>query len=189
MNTFAYLLIASGLVIIGYASRRRRLSDLPKDMADLSVGMVTFDSEMISEVLNRKGEVVNVGEAFDESGGDWTQKAAVAGPALAATGTGGSGKTVADLVALGRSLRAKGYIVAENKALGDNPRPGGHLATGYHYKFDNSGAIDVNWPNAAQEARMFDALVPVIRAQGFHVLWRVKGHYNHMHVDISRRDI
>ena len=188
MNTVAYGLIAIGFIILAAATRGRRFTDLPGDLTDLAVGMATFDSDQVSEVLSRRGEKLSSTSGFDGMiKGVSVDDAYEIGKNL--TGVGGSGKTVADLVALGKSLRAQGLIVAENKALGDNPRPGAHMASGWHYKHDNSGAIDVNHPNSSIEARYFDSLVPVIRRQGFHVLWRVSGHYNHMHVDISRRDI
>lgn len=188
MNTVAYALISIGFIILAAATRGRKFTDLPGDLTDLAVGMATFDSEQVSEVLSRKGEKLSSTSGFDGMiQGVSVDEAVGIGKKL--SGMGDSGKAVADLVALGKALRAKGLIVAENKALGDDPRPGAHMATGYHYKFNNSGAIDVNHPNSSIEAKYFDALVPVIRQQGFHVLWRVKGHYNHMHVDISRRDI
>ena len=187
MKTVGYTLVALGFIILAAATRGRKFTDLPGDMTDLAVGMATFDSEQVSEVLSRKGERISSTSGFTDASPSVDTPNSGAGSG--AGNVGGSGKTVADLVALGKALRAKGLIVSENKALGDNPRPGAHMATGYHYKFDNSGAIDVNHPNSAIEAKYFDALVPAIRQQGFHVLWRVKGHFNHMHVDISRKDI
>lgn len=189
MKTVGYALVALGFIILAAATRGRKFTDLPGDMTDLAVGMATFDSDQVTEVLNRRGEKISSTSGFSDG---TISVEGLKDSALGLAGKvaeGGSGKTVADLIALGKALRANGLIVSENKALGDNPRPGAHMATGYHYKFDNSGAIDVNHPNSAIEAKYFDALVPVIRRQGFHVLWRVKGHYNHMHVDISRRDI
>lgn len=189
MKTVGYALVALGFIILAAATRGRKFTDLPGDMTDLAVGMATFDSEQVSEVLSRRGEKLSSTSGFSEGNLSVDGLKDGAESIAGKVGVGGSGKTVSDLIALGKALRAKGLIVSENKALGDNPRPGPHMATGYHYKFDNSGAIDVNHPNSAIEAKYFDALVPVIRQQGFHVLWRVKGHYDHMHVDISRRDI
>ena len=188
MNTFAYTLIIVGLLMITAAARGRRINEIGGDLKDLSVAIITADTETAREVLARTTASVDPTESFTPppSGG--------ATPAMQDAlnrpeGVGGGGKSVQDLIALGKTLRQKGFQVSENKAMGDNPRPGVHMATGWHYKFDNSGALDVNWPNAAQEPKVMDQLAPVVRAQGFHVLWRVKGHHNHMHIDISRRDI
>lgn len=192
MNTVAYAMITLGLVLIYAAFKGRGIKELPGDLADLGIGLATFDNEKVSEVLNRTKTPVSNTAGFDKVAAevDAAASSSFGNPSVSLSGsTGGSGKTVADLIALAKALQAKGWLISENKAMGDNPRPGVHLATGYHYKFDNSGAIDVNWPNASQEARMADAIVPEIRRQGFHVLWRVKGHYDHFHVDISRRDI
>lgn len=192
MNTVAYTMITLGLVLIYAAFKGRGIKELPGDLTDLGVGLATFDNEKVSEVLNRTKTPVSNTSGFDKVAAelDAANAANPGTPNVSLGGSvGGSGKSVADLIALAKELQAKGWQISENKAMGDNPRPGVHLATGYHYKFDNSGAIDVNWPNAAQEARMADAIVPEIRRRGFHVLWRVKGHYNHFHVDISRRDI
>lgn len=188
MNTFAYVLIIVGLVLIAAATRGRRINEIGGDLRDLSVALITADTEAAREVLSRTTSSVDPTESFTPppSGG---LTPAMQDGLDKANGVGGGGKSVADLIALGKTLRQKGFQVGKNKALGDPPRPGAHLATGWHYKHDNSGAIDVNWPNAAQEPKMFDQLAPIVRAQGFHVLWRVKGHHDHMHIDISRRDI
>lgn len=183
MRTFAYALIAVGFIILAAASRGRKFTDLPGDLRDLSVALVTFDQDAMSEVLSRKDEPISTVSAFQIT--DMADK----GRDILDQKNSGSDKTVNDLLALGVKLHQMGFKVSENKRLGDNPKPGTHLATGYHYKFDNSGAIDVNWPNAAEEAKRMDALAPALRRMGFHVLWRVKGHYNHLHVDISRKDI
>lgn len=192
MNTAGYAMITLGLVLIYAAFKGRGIKEIPGDIADLGVALATFDSEKAAEVLNREKAPVSNTSGFDKIAADMDAANAdgFGKPNVNLGGSAGpSGKTVADLITLAKALQAQGWQISENKAMGDNPRPGAHLATGYHYKFDNSGAIDVNWPNASQEARMADAIVPVIRRMGFHVLWRVKGHYNHFHVDISRRDI
>lgn len=188
MNTFAYVLIILGLICISAATRGRRLQDIGPDLRDLSVAFITSDIEGAQEVLGRKTAPVDPAGSFTPPPPGGLTPGMQAGKDNDGN-VGGSGKSVNDLVALGKALRAQGYQVGKNKALGDPPRPGAHLASGHHYKFDNSGAIDINWPNANQEAKVFDQLAPIIRRQGFHVLWRVKGHYDHMHVDISRRDI
>ena len=184
MRTVAYLFIIIGIFTLTEAFRNRSLAEYGKDMWDIFLALVSFDFEDVSEVMKRTSPKVANDSAFTDVADPSQQQGTIG-----AGGTGATSKSVADLVALGKELRAAGFRVTENKALGDNPRPGTHMATGYHYKFDNSGAIDVNWPNASQEAAKFDAIVPSIRQRGFHVLWRVKGHYDHMHVDISKSDI
>lgn len=194
-----------GLIIMAAGIRGRRIGNLPGDATDLVINLATGNTEGAGEVLRRKDDASNLDASFDAAASSISDRvgAAVSGGASAAAATGAAGavgakvvnasmassEKVEALVAMGKRLRAEGFTVSENRALGDNPRPGVHLATGYHYKFGNSGAVDVNWPNKAQEPAKMDELAPRLRKAGFHVLWRVKGHYNHLHYDISRSDI
>lgn len=91
---------------------------------------------------------------------------------------------VAALVALGRQLRGEGFQVGENRALGDPPAPGSHAAGGYHYKYGGSGAMDVNHDQGGEGAAL-DALARRLTAAGWHYLWRVAGHFDHLHVDVA----
>ena len=58
--------------------------------------------------------------------------------------TCGTSASSNDLVKLGNLLREHGFAVGENAEMGDNPAPGVHSATGYHYQCRNSAALDVN---------------------------------------------
>ncbi len=190
MKTTGYVLIILGAVMMMFGIRGHKIESLPKDLAQASVALATGNMEEFYEVLNRTEDKATIEAPFETAANIIASRSGIAVGAAAGklgsdvVGSGGK-KSVGDLVALGKSLRAKGFTVAENKALGDNPRPGVHMAKGMHYKFDNSGAIDVNWPDKSKEPEVMDKLAPILRSQGFHVLWRVKGHYNHLHADIS----
>jgi hypothetical protein len=85
------------------------------------------------------------------------------------------------LIALGKRFQAMGARVSENSAFG-GVTPGAHVKGSQHY-LDN--AIDVNTrPGAsAQEQRELSPMAALARQLGFHVLFMVPGHYNHLHVD------
>lgn len=201
MKTVGYGLIMLGVMILSLALRGRKIENLIPDLRDASVAIATGDMGTVGEVATRSDPQVDFQAAYDVAKTAIESRSAVSADALnplianagsssgTIPGAGPGGKTVAQLVETGKWLQSQGFRTAENKALGDNPRPGVHMARGYHYKFDNSGAIDVNWPDSAKEPAKMDELAPKLRAAGYHVLWRVKGHYNHLHVDISRRDI
>jgi putative Flp pilus-assembly TadE/G-like protein len=89
-----------------------------------------------------------------------------------------------DLVPLGQLLRAHGFSAGENADLGDNPAPGVHSATGYHYRCHNSAAIDLNH-DQGNEGAVLDALVEPLHRLGFRTLWRTTGHFDHMHIDVA----
>lgn len=93
----------------------------------------------------------------------------------------GFGHASNSLVALGYDLQHRGFRVSEH------PRFGGvhHVHHGWaHYA---GRAIDINVGRGVVEARSgyanrFDHLAAELRSEGYTVLWRVAGHYNHMHV-------
>jgi hypothetical protein len=90
----------------------------------------------------------------------------------------------AGVVRLGQVLRKMGFAVGENRALGDNPAAGAHAAGGWHYKQGNSGAIDVNADTMpGGEKANIDRLIPWLRKGGWHYLWQVADHFDHLHVD------
>jgi len=104
------------------------------------------------------------------------------------------GKTVAELVAFGRTLEARGVRVSENAAMGDPPRPGGHSAEGWHYKHNGSGAFDANTRagTSVQEQRELAVIAQEAMALGFGVIFmRAEGdHDGHLHVDVgTHRDV
>jgi tape measure domain-containing protein len=83
------------------------------------------------------------------------------------------------LVDLGHQLQSKGFAVTEHPQFGGvHPV---HAKGSQHYV---GNAIDVNHGagTSAAEQRAIDTVVGGIRAQGFQVLWKVKDHFNHMHV-------
>ncbi len=82
------------------------------------------------------------------------------------------------IVALGRWLQSQGISVTEHPAFGGVR--GKHSATGGHY---TGRAIDVNAGagTSAREQAILDRYAPLIRAQGFKVIWRAPGHFNHLH--------
>lgn len=85
------------------------------------------------------------------------------------------------IVALGHQLQQQGYRVSEHPAFGGVH----HVHHGWaHYA---GRAIDVNVGTGVTEAHshyagQFDSLAHNMRAQGYTVLWRVAGHYDHMHI-------
>ena len=93
----------------------------------------------------------------------------------------GFGHASNSLVALGYDLQRRGFRVSEH------PRFGGvhHVHHGWaHYA---GRAIDINVGRGVVEARSgyagrFDHLASELRSEGYTVLWRVAGHFNHMHV-------
>ena len=96
----------------------------------------------------------------------------------------GSGAGSNDLVKLSKVLAAHGFTVGENADFGDNPLPGDHSATGYHYQCRNSAAIDVNVYGAA-EMPAIDGIVADVQKLGFRTIWRAEGHWDHIHIDMA----
>lgn len=105
-------------------------------------------------------------------------------PALGGYALGGR---VQALLSFAKKIQGMGYLVSENKALGDNPRPGAHSAGGYHYKFDNSGAIDVNTrPGTSKlEQDELRRILPLASQFGLRSIFMAPGHYNHAHFDVG----
>lgn len=88
------------------------------------------------------------------------------------------------IVALGHQLQEQGYRVSEHPLFG-----GVHHVHSHHSAHYSGRAIDVNVGTGLTEARSgyahkFDALAASMRASGFKVLWRVPGHYDHIHVQL-----
>ena len=74
----------------------------------------------------------------------------------------------------------------ENVYMGDPPMaPGGERdSTSRHYRCDNSGAIDLNYPQGI-EASVIEEVRPHLIELGFFTMWQVENHYDHMHVDFG----
>lgn len=91
-----------------------------------------------------------------------------------------------NIVELGRQLQAEGFRVSEHPQFGGTAPV--HSGAGHR----ENRAIDVNIgygnveANDPQMGARFDALASRLRAQGFSVIWRSAGHYNHMHVEEPR---
>ena len=93
----------------------------------------------------------------------------------------GFGHASNSLVSLGYDLQHRGFRVSEHPSFG-----GGHRV--HHGWAHYAGrAIDINVGRGVVEAHSgyghrFDQLASELRSEGYTVLWRVAGHYNHMHV-------
>jgi hypothetical protein len=96
-----------------------------------------------------------------------------------------------DLVALGNALKGMKVQVSEHPAFG-GVSPTAHGKNSAHY--DNM-AIDINAPGGIVEAQdptwgpKFDQLAKQIQAAGYTVLWRTKGHQDHIHAQIGGKGI
>jgi hypothetical protein len=92
-----------------------------------------------------------------------------------------SGPISASIVSYGHMLQHMGLRVSEHPAFGGVH----HVHHGWaHY---SGRAIDVNVGRGVYEAhsgysRKFDAIAARARAAGYTVLWRVAGHFDHMHI-------
>jgi hypothetical protein len=92
-----------------------------------------------------------------------------------------------DVVTLGEFLKKHGAIPPyENTALGTPPMPAGdeRSTASQHYACGNSGAIDLNYP-AGIEKSVIDEVRPHVIKLGFHTLWQVENHFDHMHIDAA----
>jgi hypothetical protein len=113
---------------------------------------------------------------------DWTGGPRIAG---GPRGIGGPGGTTtpppSGVVAIGHWLQGLGYQVGEHPAFGGVAPV--HTPTSYHYR---GQAIDVNWPNPAQEPAMLDRIFPMLAAlHPTELLWRTKGHFDHLHLAVG----
>ena len=89
-----------------------------------------------------------------------------------------------DLVKLGKLLEQHGFTVAENADFGDDPQPGDHSSTGFHYQCRHSGALDVN-VYGAPEKPAIDGIVADVQKLGFRTIWQAAGHFDHIHIDVA----
>jgi hypothetical protein len=74
----------------------------------------------------------------------------------------------------------------ENTYMGGAPMPPGgeRKTTSFHYACGGSGAIDLNYP-AGIEASVINEVRPHLIKLGFHTLWQVENHFDHMHIDFQ----
>ena len=107
----------------------------------------------------------------------------------AITGAMGKGTAVvgSNIVALGKQLQSMGLRVSEHPAFGGVRSR--HSRTGGHY---DGRAIDINVGRGVVEANhpkwgpIFDKIAADARRKGYKVIWRARGHYNHMHIAMPR---
>lgn len=92
-----------------------------------------------------------------------------------------------NIVELGRYLQRQGLRITGHSQFGGQER-GSHASNSRHYR---DMAIDVNLGTGLVEAddpaagARFDKLATELKAAGYNVIWRAKGHYNHMHVSVG----
>jgi Putative Flp pilus-assembly TadE/G-like len=74
----------------------------------------------------------------------------------------------------------------ENTYMGGAPMPPGgeRKTTSFHYACGGSGAIDLNYSQGI-EASVINQVRPHLIKLGFHTLWQVENHFDHMHVDFQ----
>lgn len=94
----------------------------------------------------------------------------------------GFSQASSSLVAYGHQLQRQGFRVSEHPSFG-----GVHHVHAHHSAHYSGNAIDINVGRGVVEARSgyahrFDQLAADARAAGYTVLWRVPGHYNHIHI-------
>jgi diadenosine tetraphosphate (Ap4A) HIT family hydrolase len=92
------------------------------------------------------------------------------------------GGASSSIVAYGHQLQRQGFRVSEHPAFG-----GVHHVHAHHSAHYSGNAIDVNVGRGVREASSayaykFDQLAADARAAGYKVLWRVPGHYDHIHI-------
>lgn len=85
------------------------------------------------------------------------------------------------IVKLGKQLERQGYDVGENPAFGGvHPV---HVKNSLHY---SGNALDINADSMkGGEKQNLDRLSARLQKQGWHVLWQVPGHFDHLHVDTA----
>jgi Putative Flp pilus-assembly TadE/G-like len=184
-----------------YAKRNgARLTSFKVDGADVRALVDTNDEKVDSPTDDRRGEARARGRVelatFQSLGLDFD--AGPVGPTGGDTHiTDKEWKDLAkdlhhplgcpDVVTLGEFLKKHGAIPPyENTALGTPPMAAGgeRATTSQHYACGNSGAIDLNYP-AGIEKSVIDEVRPHIIKLGFHTLWQVENHFDHMHIDAA----
>jgi len=178
-----------------YAKRNgAKLTDLKLEGADVRAWVKTKgnvdDTETKGEARARARVELVAGTASG-GGGNLGPSPGSGSPTISAKEWKEFAKTIskppgcADIVKLGRFLREHNSQIIENRALGDDPRPGSHSAGGYHYKCDNSGALDVNYDHTGNEKGIIDALIGPVQKLGFRTIWQTDDHYDHAHFDVA----
>jgi hypothetical protein len=114
------------------------------------------------------------------SGKEWKQlKGEISQPP-----TCGTSASTNDLVTLGHLLQQHGFQVGENAEMGRPPAPGVHVNGSWHYRCNDSGALDVNH-DQGDEKGAIDGLVQHLHDLGFRTIWQAEGHFDHIHIDVA----
>lgn len=187
MKTIAWLFILVAAVLVRGVSKGIGVTELPSYLGDLMVGAISADQAKVRAVLTRTGKVSldspapTVAAAPTATAGDVGSSPAV----VSNVGLPVNNGTQARLIELGHVLKARGVTV------GEGPAPFGpvhrvHSQNSYHYR--NGGmAFDLNYDGKkVSEAKYFDTLADQLVASGWRVIWRTKGHYDHIHVDTGK---
>jgi hypothetical protein len=98
--------------------------------------------------------------------------------------TCGTSASTNDLVALGHLLQQHGFRVSENAEMGFPPDPTIHVSGSWHYRCNDSGALDVNH-DQGDETGAIDGLVQHLHDLGFRTIWQAEGHFDHIHIDVA----
>lgn len=172
MNTLGWVFVLIAALIVRGVSKGRSLTDIPKDLGDAFIAVITSDPKSLAAALNRTG---------DSQTATATDTPADAGtPVAVAAATGTADK--AGLVRFGKQLQSMGYQVSEHPAFGGvHPV---HADGSQHYIGE---AIDVNADTGFRggEKAALDNANRMALAAGFKTLWQVAGHYDHLHVAVK----
>lgn len=172
MNTLGYVLVLIGLLVVRGVTKGRGLTDIPGDLGDMFIALVTSDTTGLSAVLARTGDA-----ATPTAVAAPTESSATAADKAAVDKTDKAG-----LIAFGKQLQSMGYKVSEHPAFGGvHPV---HVKGSQHYIGE---AIDVNADTGfrgGEKAALDNANKMALNA-GFKTLWQVAGHYDHLHVAVK----
>ena len=80
-------------------------------------------------------------------------------------------------------LQKHGFRVSENAEMGFPPTPV-HVSGSWHYRCNDSGALDVNH-DQGDEKGAIDGLVAHLHDLGFRTIWQAEGHFDHIHIDVA----
>jgi hypothetical protein len=97
--------------------------------------------------------------------------------------TCGTSASTNDLVTLGHLLLKHGFRVSENAEMGFPPTPV-HVSGSWHYRCNDSGALDVNH-DQGDETGAINGLVQHLHDLGFRTIWQAEGHFDHIHIDVA----
>jgi hypothetical protein len=89
-----------------------------------------------------------------------------------------------DIIAFGKLVQKKfGYRISEHSYFeGGRHISSGHSNNSAHYS-DNALDINSRAGTSVQEQQELDVVAAMAKTQGFNVIWRTEGHFNHLHLD------